>query len=341
MIKKLLAVGALVALASCSGGVNPFNPDTGGDNGGGNGGGDDGTPITRDGLPPGTASPTPSSTIFRKEARDANGNGYAENIAYDGTTDTFLVDNLAFDGVTSGQSVYARGTAVSSLGPFAVYESATVADDVFNGQPINQFAYRAIYGVSNSGNTQFAIVRTGSYVNYGFGGFIYQRDTGVTLPTTGQGSYTGQYAGLRDFDGVGGLEYTQGDAAVQVDFEDFNDGQGVTAQITNRRIFDIAGNDVTQDVISAWNTANPTNTIGALPVIRFRIGDGVADANGELAGEAFSNIGGEGFEAGNFYAMMAGPNAEEITGVVVVTSTDPRFPSTPTVRETGGFIVYR
>ena len=34
-------------------------------------------------------------------------------------------------------------------------------------------------------------------------GLMESRDGGVTLPTTGQAQYTGNYSGLRDFDGRG------------------------------------------------------------------------------------------------------------------------------------------
>jgi hypothetical protein len=332
---------ALVSLAACgSDANNPFDPNDGNDGAGGGGGGTDGGGgIVREGLPPGTPSPTPSNAIFRREAETPEGNGFARNISYNGANDTFTVDNLAFDGSTSGPSVYQRANLVSSLGPFAVYENDTEAMDLINSQPVAQLAYRAIYGVSNSSNTQFAIVRTGSYIPYGFGGFVYQRDNGVTLPTTGQAAYSGQYAGLRDFDGVGGLEYSTANAAIQIDFEDFNSGQGVRGQFTNRVIYDLAGQDVTQDIIDAYNDDNPGATISALPTIQFRIGPGTTDANGEIIGEAFSVAGGNEFEAGNYYAIISGTNAEEIVGIVVVEGSDPRFDVT--VRETGGFIVTR
>ncbi|WP_099826332.1 hypothetical protein [Oceaniglobus indicus] len=341
MIPRYIALGAFLALAACgSDANNPFDPTDGNDGSENGGAGDDGTPISREGLPPGTASPTPDNSIFRREALTEDGNGFARDISYDGTTDTFTVNNLAFDGDTEGRSDYIRASAVSSLGPFAVYENTDPAVDLINGRPVSQFAYRAIYGVSTSGNSEFAIVRTGSYIPYGFGGFIYQRDGGVTLPTTGQGSYEGSYAGLRDFNSRGGLEYTSADAAIEVDFEDFNSGQGVRAAFTNRRIFDILGQDVTQDVIAAYNADNPDGRIGALPMIQFRVGAGTTDPNGEILGDAYSILGNSEFESGNYYAVVSGQDAAEITGVVVITSTDPR-PDFGTVRETGGFIVYR
>ncbi|WP_323779303.1 hypothetical protein, partial [Leisingera sp.] len=44
------------------------------------------------------------------------------------------------------------------------------------------------------------------------------------------------------------------------------------------------------------------------------------------------------YESGNYYALVSGDNAEEITGIVVVKNT--MDPAGTEVRETGGFIVY-
>lgn len=340
MIRKYLATAALGGLVACGGGdgSNPFDPDDTADNTDPDA--EEVLPIDSDGTPvPGTANATPDDGIVRSEPVTAEGNGFARNFSYDAENDVLTIDNLAFDGDTEGRSDYVRGKKVSDIGPFQVYESTDPAIDLINDRPINQFAYRAIYGVSDSGNTKFSIVRTGSFIGYGFGGFIYQRDGGVDVPTTGQGSYRGEYAGLRDFEGRGGLEYTTADAAVEVDFEDFNNGDAVRAEFTNRRIFDIMGQDITQDVTAAYNAENNTN-IGSLPVFKFKVGPNAVNENGEIFGTGFSRIAGEDYESGTFYALMHGDNAEEMVGIVVVESDDPRFDNV-TVRETGGFIVAR
>ena len=212
---KINAAGLLLCtfLVGC-GGTPPFNADETED------------PTTTDGtiasdrtLPPGTSSPQPDTTIFRKEAVDENGNGFAEGVAYNSADDTFTVDNLPFDG--GADTPYIRGQAVGSLGPYAVYEAVQQYPDTQTNATINQFRHRAIYGVSTSGNTEFAIVRTGAYVGYGFGGFVYERNGTVVLPTTGQALYNGQGAGLRDYNGRGGLEYTTSDVQIAIDFDDF------------------------------------------------------------------------------------------------------------------------
>ncbi|MGR3822106.1 MAG: hypothetical protein ACU0A5_05995 [Salipiger marinus] len=359
MIDRIfVAVLALGLLAGCGDG-NPLSgsddstetdPDTGngtGDNSSGDSDGsdNDGTtdPIDSDGgRPPGTANPMPSTAIVRYEEDDGEGNGMIRSPAYNSADDTFYVDNLAFDGTNN----YLRDNQVpslgpiGSLGPFAVYENEATVRDPVNGQLIPQLRHKAIYAVSESGNTELAIVRTGDFVGYGFGGFVYQRNGGVTLPETGQAVYNGDYAAIRDFDGSGGLEYATGDARVQIDFEDYNSGAGVYGTVTNRRIYDTAGTDVTSTYLDALATEYG-GSFSDLPVVQFRIGPGVTDANGEMVGEAYSTVAGEGHETGSFYAVLSdgddGAAASEIVGVIVVESPF----GDVTVRETGGFLVSR
>ena len=341
MRKSMTAMAALVVFTACDG--NPFDTTTSTTT----------VPVNTStlSLPPGTTDPSAGVSIYRYEERDANGSGYAEAISYDSVNDRFYVDNLAFD----GDNFYERDDLTPSIGPFKVYENDSFLNDPSTGTPINQFQHKAIYGVSTSGQTEFAIVRSGQYADYGFGGFLYQRNAGVTLPTSGQAYYSGQYAGIRDFLSRGGLEFVVGDAVMAIDFSDFNDGSGVRGQISNRRVFDINGGNITQSIIDAINSsgidpADPASTptyasITELPMLSFLIGPGVADANGEMTGSLNSQLGQSTgasviFESGTYYAMVAGANAEEIVGIIVVTSTDPRY-SGVTTRETGGFVVYR
>ena len=84
-------------------------------------------------------------------------------------------------------------------------------------------------------------------------------------------------------------------------------------------------------------------------MLRFRVGSGVLDRNGEITGETFStyvttdsngNTTVEEYESGNYYAVLAGDDAEEVVGIVVVEGEDPRDTNV-TFRETGGFIAQR
>jgi len=333
ILRSAAPLALMLALAACGGNsLNNVAPGT-------DGGTDGGIDSDRE-LPPGTESPTRNSDIVRYEAEDGAGSGYVTSVSYDRATDTFTVDNLAFD----GDNAYRRGVAVGSLGPYAVYESDSAYIDSQTGAPIEQYTHRALYGVSRTGETEFAIVRTGSYVGYGFGGFIYERNGSVTLPTEGQASFTGDYAALRDFQGRGGLEYVTGDMAMAIDFDDFNSGAAVRGEITNRAIFDLNGRDITAEVLAALSEdTNVTQSV--LPTVVFQVGPGTLDANGEMAGLADSAVPTdtgtrEAYESGNFYAVVSGDGAQEVTGIIVLTADDPRFDGV-TVRETGGFILYR
>ncbi|WP_050530305.1 hypothetical protein [Pseudaestuariivita atlantica] len=381
-VMLLLILGALGACDGSTGKDNPFQASddstTGTDTTGT--GNDTVTGVTGDRtLPPGTANPSPNRAIVRTEEVNESGGGYAENITYNNANgqDEFSVDNLAFDGDnTYNRSgvIFPGQTNGGQLGPFAVYESDVVATDPQTGNTFNTFRYRAIYGRSTSGQTEFAIVRTGSYIDYGFGGFIYQRNATdaagnqnrLVLPTTGDAEYLGDYAGVRVFQGTTGLEYVRGTAQMFVDFKDFNNSQsGVALFIHDRRLYDINGNDITDAYLTAIDnsstgggllggggaTANPaireTDAAGneVLPSLRPVISPDIADANGEMVGELQSIVtrtdgSTQTLATGTYYAIMSGTNAEEVVGVLVVTETDPRF-SGVTAQETGGFIIYR
>lgn len=349
MGQKLIMAALLLPLAACGSGsgTNPVNGNTTTDGTTTDGSTTDGTAISSDGsLPPGTSSPTANNSIYRYEEDDGSGNGYATGFTYNSADDTFTVDNLAFD----GDNTYTRDDQVGSLGAYAVYENASNFTDTTTGASIGQISHKVLYGVSKNKTsdgtkaaTEFAIVRTGGYVGYGFGGFVYQRNGGVTLPGTGQATYSGEYAALRDFENQGGIEYATGDMRISIDFEDFDAGDAVSGTVYNRRIFDVNGNDITNQMLTAM-AAEYGGTFTTLPTLNFSIGTGSMDANGEMSGSLNSYVSNNGaletFESGSYYALVSGDSADEIVGVIVVEATDPRADSV-TVRETGGFVLYR
>lgn len=319
-------VSALLLVAACST-DNPFYVDNGG--------------VPPDALP-GTTTPRPGRAITRYEPKDNQGSGFVTSVVKN-NDGTYSFDNLAFDG---DNTYHAKLGANATLGPYQVYENNATFTDPASGAPINQLEHNALIGISTEtpGN-QFAIVRTGAYQGYGFGGFVFSRGTGVTInPADGQATYSGDYAALRDFQGNGGLEYVTGDVTMDIDFSDFNEGYGIKGQVTNRQIFDAAGNNITGDIIDALTDIHPSNT--SLPVLRFTIGPGVMDVNGEINGTLGSTMVKENgtlgdYEKGKYYAVLSGAGADqEVVGVIVVTSEDPRYENV-TARETGGFILYR
>lgn len=345
MKRYILPLFVAAAVGACDGSTgkdNPFQEDpeeTSNNNTGGTT-----TPTTREGLPPGTANPTPGNSIERFEPVDGSGSGVAQDFAYDPATDTFSVDNLAFDGDNDYTRDDLAGTALAgTLGPFRVYENESAVTDPQTGAVIPQFQHKAIRAISASGATEFAIVRTGAYSNFGFGGFMYTRNGSVTLPASGFARYTGDYGGIRDFDGIGGVEYVTGAATLNIDFNDFNDGYAVDGTIFDRRVYNDAGDDITATVLAALNAEYGT-AFASLPALVFDISNAL-DENGEMLGSLdsqFFDSNGDlvTLEAGDYYGVVAGNDASEIVGIIVVTSGDPRFDGV-TVRETGGFLVTR
>lgn len=339
MLAVRTAIFACVVLAACDG--NPFVAKLVDD-------GTTGNPSVS--TLSGTTDPSETGPILRTEVKgkgpqvggtapDVRGNGFAEGYVYDPVADTFTVDNLAFD----GGNTYQRSTALRDVGIAQVYEAASTYADPDTGANIDQLSYRALYGVSTSGRTSFAIVRTGSYLPYGFGGFMYQRKNGVVLPTAKQAKFSGDYAGIRDFDGAGGLQYTTGRMNVEIDFDDFKgpDGKAIKGTVDNRRIFDLDGNNITNSVLTAIN-ADKGSSLTRLPNLLFSVGPGNLDLNGELEGEISSGFvddagNPQDFEAGKYYAVISGDKADEMVGIIVVTSGV----NGVTARETGGFILYR
>ena len=347
MTRILVLLGLLIGLSACnSGGTNPFienQAEADGTAGTTDTTTDTGAPISSDRtLLPGTVNPNSDDTIFRTEARSSdgsdNGNGFAEDFEYDSATDTFTVGNLAFDGEGPYTRVLNPSGQNLGIGPFSVFEAQATAVDGLTSSNINQLVYRALYAIGPDGETSIAIVRSGAFINFGFGGYIYQRNGSVVLPETGQAIYNGtaNYGGLRDFEGQGGIEYVTGDMFVQIDFNDFNEGAGVVGVVSNRRVYDMDQNDITANLLPGLGGGTQ------LPPLRFKIEPGVLDANGELTGtiESVNTNDGEVFETGQYFAVLSGPNARNITGIVVVTGEDPRDDQV-TFRETAGFFATR
>jgi hypothetical protein len=349
LLLALFCSSALV-LSACGDGQPLFDEDDDGGtcttDCGGDGGDDGGDGNLSVDLPPGTDDPRASGDILRFEERNESGGGLVTDVSYNRQRDTFSVDNLGFD----GQGPYDRGDDVASMGGYAVYDADIVVEDFLTGEAVDQIVpYRAILGVSTNRvdgdrRTSFAIVRTGGYVPYGFGGFIYERNGSVVLPEPGAGQavFTGDYAGMRVFDGIGGLEFTRGDMEIAIDFNDFNANEAVRGVLTNRAAFDEQGNRI---------RLGGDDDALVLPDLPFVIQEGAQSLNedGELAGlvangRLLESGTVEEYETGVYYGIIAGDLTDrddggEIVGILVIDSTDPRF-DVP-VQETGGFILYR
>ncbi|HCP82423.1 MAG TPA: hypothetical protein DIT67_12900, partial [Octadecabacter sp.] len=176
------------------------------------------------------------------------------------------------------------------------------------------------------------------------------REGGVVMPDTGQAAFDGDYAGIRIFNGPDGssqgLEFTEANIHVQIDFDDPTDGQGgVNGYINNRVAYDINGNPV---LLGNDGEAGQL----PLPTINFVLNGEIGNINaqGELNGDLISSYtDSDGvtnvYETGTYYGILAGDTTDaadggELVGVIVIESEDPRYDGV-TAQETGGFILLR
>lgn len=345
--------------------------------------------------------------IARTEARDGSG-GFAEEFLFDVDDDTLTIDNLAFDGL----NVYTRGSAVpaaqdgprlSDLGTIAVYHADITTPDFLTDAPIDQQdPYVALYDESDTivvadipadatpeerqaildaaaPRTRFTVVRTGAYVGYGFGGFGYERAGDVVLASTGQATFSGDYAGLRVLDQYPEMLVIEGDVSIDIDFDDFNSGAGLKGEITNKQAYLADGTiypttnrenssritAAEQTILDAQRAAltgsdiyqNETNNEAyegtvQLPDVNFvvRGGGETIKGNGEISGEVRSRYINpqsgqtEVYDEGAYFAIIAGdtttPTGGEVVGIVKTEAPDSRFLGV-NAQETGGFIAGR
>ena len=325
MKRILTAITAVALLTACGDGEPFFGPDT------------DGNVNEIDNLGPGTKNPTPNGAIQRFEPRTGDGGGLVRgDVRYNARRDTFTVDNIAFD----GENVYQRHDGLETLGGYKVFAGDEVTDDFLTGEAIDQIVpYRAIYGVSrrrvgDSPRTQFAIVRTGGYFDFGFGGYVYERAGGVVLPDSGQARFTGKYGGMQIQSGGGGLAFVRGDMRLDIDFNDFNRNDGIKGRIFNRRLLTDDGDPITQLSDVFWVIEEGTKTL---------------TRNGEIKTEVFTlRRGSDGalerdFE-GTFSGIVAGDTTAgsggEVVGVIKMEREDQNVEGV-VVQETGGAILYR
>lgn len=259
-------------------------------------------------LPPEVVLPpdaTPGS-ILRYEERNDIGGGYAESVIYNGNN-TFSVDNIAFDGLNlyNLSALGMWGSPAGEVGGYMLFDADVQVDDFLTNGAINQITpYHAIYGESS--RSRFAIIRTGGYTDFVFGGFVYERNGTVVLPdiVKGQAGFSGKYAGMRVFSGLGGLEFTEGNLEIAIDFDDFNETHAIKGFLTNRVAFDESGTAINLTTDGAGDTL-------VLPDLHFVIESNVdtLTSNGEIAGKVHNTyIDIEGvskdYENGYYYGII-------------------------------------
>ena len=319
-------------------------------------------------APPLLGSLAERGDIVRVEAPNEIGGGATSLFSYNGDEDVFVIDGIAFDGLNE----YGRFTTRPQLGNVAVYQADAVVEDFLTGNDVSQIVpYFALYDTSDvivsegeegeSFRTTFAIVRTGGYSDFGFGTFAYERAGSFVIPTEGQATFSGSYAGLRVNDTFSATELdidasldgdilTSADINIDIDFDDFNGTPGIKGELTNRRAFNQLGEEleVNRDIRTSAGSVRAVQ----LPTLSFVIrnnGDTIS-ANGEIGGNVANTIiDRDGtireYETGTYVGILAGDLTDasdggEIVGILVFEAEDSRFDGV-TVQETGGFIATR
>ncbi|QDC09045.1 hypothetical protein FHY55_07220 [Oceanicola sp. D3] len=321
MRSSITAITLLTSLAACSGG--DLNPVTSGPSAGEETGSDSGSPANDSAVTTGTTT--------RRLQGDVTGITLnADN--------TLTIDNLPFDGpegTVDERYTYMGLAAVEATGnPFQQYESGDETAET------NRRKYFAVYGAGTY--TTASAVATGDYNRFGWGGAQYTRN-GVSAPDIardGEAVYEGNYAGVRVSTygtGSGDVTFTTATATIEVDFLDFETTGAIEGTIGVRNVYDTAG-----------------NFLGTLPSIALATAS--ADDQGFIFDGSATSLdrtgtnAGDTFETGSWEGAFAGPNSEEIVGLIVITgpasetgvdaggNPDPDVVDTFDAQETGVFI---
>lgn len=263
------------------------------------------------------------------EADTATGSVYGDDISsdltmdsmvYDASADELVVNNIPFDGATAsnGQAVYARTGSLP--GSFGRYENVAGAD-----------RYYAVFRRSASGGVEAGAVGTASYVSYGYGGVAAKRLTpSITLPGSGEYTFTGQYAAVRVFDSASGIDapqYVTGSAAIDIDFGDFDGVGAIIGRVTGRQVFDSNGAPM-----------GVMNDYIALALGDVDLTDATIDGGGATSYDLTTRT---PLASGDWAGVLGGPNGQELAGIVVLEGTVDDAGGTGNMRESGVIIAVR
>ncbi len=264
---------------------------------------------------------TSAGSVFGTDLNDdltMNALVYNDNGTADPSDDTLIINNLPFDNSDAVGGGYTREGALPN--GFDRYESP------LNDTP-GERQYFAVFRRSNI--AQAAAVGTGDYVDFGFGGATAQQIGTAGVPAARPATYTftGEYAGVRittDMGGVDDVEYVTGEAELYVDILDFDTTGAVEGIIIDRQLYNADGTPsatILNDYLSlATAEVDFTNaTIGI--------------------SNAFGLEGTTQLTSGQWQGVFAGPNGEEIAGIVVLEGFESTATDSDSVRETGTLIV--
>jgi hypothetical protein len=240
------------------------------------------------------------------------------SMAYDATNDQLIVNNIPFDGATAGngEAVYARQGGLGATG-FGRYENVA-----------GELNYFAVFRRSDSGAVEGGAFQTGDYVTPGPGGAAVRRNGSVNLPSSGEYTFTGEYAAVRSFNASStapvDVQYVTGHSRLAIDFGDYDGVGAVIGTITGRELYDSDG-----------------TLIGPMDdYVTFAAGE-IDRENGKINGGTVSNRDASSeLGSGSWSAVIGGPNGTEVAGIIVFEGEGARA-NGDTMRETGILIATR
>ncbi|WP_136439622.1 hypothetical protein [Pacificoceanicola onchidii] len=327
MKRTFVALALASVLAACEGG----NPASDGES---DGVGTGTQPLVDEPMPTNVPTEGTGNTGPDAYGGDINDDLTMNNVEFDTATGELVLNNLPFDG---NDNTYARDAGVS--GAFTGNGSSFSA--YRNVEGTNR--YYAVFRQSQMGYAQATAVGTDNYVTFGFGGAAAQRLEGSGALPDAEESYIfdGEYAAVRTvIDPTTGseMQYVIGTVRIRVDIEDFDDIGAVEGFIADRTFFDNAGVP-----INDLNGSNERISLGTAQIdfSNWTIESSTASVyNG-------NNTNGVG-ATGTWEGLFAGPNGEEVAGIVVVEGLGPIGIDPDTgeyievdVREVGGFVATR
>lgn len=295
-------------------------------------------PATTDDPTVDPTADTDPDTLLTSELANADASLTVDTMTYDPATGDLVFNNLPFDSdkVATGENTYVRDASVTA----ALAGAGTGFEGYRNaGGPRTNSQYFAVFRRSASDFSQVGAVGSDRYLSFGFGGAVAQRLSGSGKLPTDNDSYvfTGEYAAVRTVvDETTGtrMEYVAGTSIIEVDIEDFDVSGAVEGLIVNRRFFDANGVQLTD--------------LDGADFISLATADINFDTWTITSSDATVVRAGENGQTGSWSGLFAGPNGEEVAGIVVVEGDGPVGidPATgefilQSTRETGGFIATR
>lgn len=256
--------------------------------------------------------------------------------------DALYIDNVPFDGVADLPYIPSQRFTTSQDG-VGLFRSIMTVKDPISDEDIDQLRYYALYGKSETGATEFVIVKSDSYIGEGFGGHIFQRNQydgagnliTFAAPDGTQAKFMGKYDGFRVQTNGGFMTATRGDVEFVFDFDDFNDDPAVYFFATNRQMVGV------------------DNAPIDLPDLRSVLQNSGIDETGSFSVEVYSEIEKDKkYENGKIEGLISGDVPTELVGVMTLSSTgtggfyDPTLlnefgTDNDTFIETSGIFAYR